>query len=214
MTLAEIAQKGKLTLNGNLSTKVNHLVQSGFLCANPFYGQKKKEIRYQLSDYFSLFHCRFVRENYGKDDHFWCHTNDNPSRYAWAGLTFELLCRDHLNQIRQKLGISGVQMEASTWRTRSAEGQENSDGAQIDMIIDRRDRIISLCEIKYSFHEYEIDRAYDMNLRNKIDAFRKETGTSKTLQLVMITTYGVKKNKYSNIVSGQVVLEDLFRPVF
>jgi len=213
MTLAEIARSGKLTLNGNLSTKVNHLVQSGFLCANPFYGQKKKEIRYQLSDYFSLFHCRFVRENYGRDDHFWCHTNDNPSRYAWAGLTFELLCRDHLNQIRQKLGISGVQMESSTWRTRSAEGQEESNGAQIDMIIDRRDRIISLCEIKYSLHEFEIDTAYDMNLRNKIEAFRKETGTSKTLQLVMITTYGVKKNKYSNIVSGQVMLEDLFRPV-
>ena len=79
---------------------------------------------------------------------------------------------------------------------------------------DRRDRVISLCEIKYSMNEFEIDKAYDKILRNKMDAFRRETGTVKTLQLVMITTYGVRKNKYSNIVSGQVVLEDLFRPVF
>ena len=81
-------------------------------------------------------------------------------------------------------------------------------------MIDRRDRVISLCEIKYSMNEFEIDKAYDKILRNKMDAFRRETGTVKTLQLVMITTYGVRKNKYSNIVSGQVVLEDLFRPVF
>ena len=211
MTLAEIARKGKLTLNGNLSAKISHLVQSGFVCASPFFGQKKKETRYQLSDYFSLFYCRFVREHYGKDEHFWRHTNDNPSRYAWAGLTFELLCRDHLDQIRQKLGISGVLTEISSWSARTTEGSESADGAQIDLIIDRRDHIISLCEIKYSLHEFEIDKACDMNFRNKIETFRRETGTSKTLQLVMITTYGVRKNKYSNLISGQVVLEDLFR---
>ena len=108
MTLAEIALKGKMTLNGNLSAKVNQLIQSGFVCANPTFGKTKKDITYQLCDYFSLFYCRFAREHYAKDERFWQHTNDNPSRYAWAGLTYELLCRDHSDQIRQKLGISGV----------------------------------------------------------------------------------------------------------
>ena len=214
MTLAEIALKGKMTLNGNLSAKVNQLIQSGFVCANPTFGKTKKDIKYQLCDYFSLFYCRFAREHYAKDERFWQHTNDNPSRYAWAGLTYELLCRDHSDQIRQKLGISGVLAEISRWSARRKEGQEEMNGAQIDMVIERRDRIISLCEIKYSVNEFEIDKAYEMSLKNKIDTFRKETGTARTLQLVMITTYGVKKNKYSNIISGQVMLEDLFRPVF
>ena len=111
----------------------------------------------------------------------------------------------------KKLGISGVLTEISSWSARTTEGSESADGAQIDLIIDRRDHIISLCEIKYSLHEFEIDKACDMNFRNKIETFRRETGTSKTLQLVMITTYGVRKNKYSNLLSGQVVLEDLFR---
>ena len=128
-------------------------------------------------------------------------------------MTYELLCGDHFDQIRQKLGISGVMTEMSYWKTGAEDGQEETTGAQIDLVIDRRDRIISLCEIKYSMNEFEIDKGYDMILRNKIEAFRRETGTTKTLQLVMITTYGVKKNKYSNIVSGQVVLEDLFRSV-
>ncbi len=213
LTLAEIAQKGKMTLNGNLSRKMNDLTRSGFVSANPQFHQKKKEIRYQLRDYFSLFYCRFVREHYGKDEWFWRHTNDNPARYAWSGLTFELLCRDHIDQIRQKLGISGVLTETSTWRTRAVEGTDETAGAQIDLIIDRRDRIVTLCEIKYSLHEFEIDKGYEMNLRNKIEAFRRATETRKTLQLVMIMTYGIKENKYSNLVSGQVVLEDLFRVV-
>lgn len=214
MTLAEIAQKGKLPLNGNLSDKMNQLVQSGFVCVHPMFGQKKKELRYQLCDYFSLFYCRFAREHYAKEERFWQHMNDNPSRYAWAGLTYELLCRDHSDQIRLKLGISGVLAEISYWKTGAEDGQEGTHGVQIDLVIDRRDRVISLCEIKYSMNEFEIDKAYDKILRNKMDAFRRETGTVKTLQLVMITTYGVRKNNYSNIVSGQVVLEDLFRPVF
>ena len=214
MTLSEIAEKGKITLNGNLSKRISHLVSAGFLRANPFYGQKKKDIRYQLADYFSLFYCRFVREHYGRDEHFWRHMNDNPSRFAWGGLTFELLCRDHIDQIRQKLGISGVLMESSSWRISSADTSEKTDGAEIDLILDRRDHMISLCEIKYSLHEYEIDKSCEMTLRNKIAAFRQETGTTKSLQLVMITTFGVRKNKYSNIVSAQVTLEDLFRPVY
>ena len=214
MTLAEIARKGNLTLNGNLSNKIQQLVDSGFVRANPFYGQKKKDVRYQVADYFSLFYFRFAKEHYGRDEHFWRHMIDNPARTAWAGLTYELICRDHLDQIRQKLSIAGMLTETASWQTRTTEEDPESDGAQIDMVIDRRDHVISLCEIKYSMHEFEIDKDYDLKLRNKIEAFRRETGTNKTLQLVMITTFGLKKNKYSNLVAGQVTLEDLFRPVF
>lgn len=211
MTMNELSLKTGFPLNGNLSAKISSLVLSGFVRANPFYNQKKKDIRYQLADYLSLFYFRFVKDHYGRDEHYWSHTYDNPSRYAWAGLTFELLCNDHIAQIKQRLGISGVLSECSTWISRGNE-TENTDGAQIDLIIDRRDRTTTLCEIKFSVHEFEIDKAYDMALRNKIAAFRNETGTTKTIQLAMITTFGVKKNKYSGIAVNQVTLEDLFSP--
>ena len=84
-------------------------------------------------------------------------------------------------------------------------------GAQIDLLIDRRDHVVSLCEIKYSISEYDIDKTYEANLRNKISTFSKVTNCKKTIQLVMITTFGVKRNKYSGLISTQVLLNDLFQ---
>ena len=70
--------------------------------------------------------------------------------------------------------------------------------------------MVSLCEMKYSLSEFDIDKAYDANLRNKISTFTKVTSCKKTIQLVMITTFGVKRNKYSGLVGTQVLLDDLF----
>ena len=206
----ELAERTGLSYNGEFTKKLNRLVESGFVQSISYYNQKSRETRYQLSDYFSMFYFRFVREHYGVDESYWTHTYDNPSQNAWAGLTFEQLCRDHLLQIKQRLGISGVLTELSTWWARGTDRDQNNAGAQIDMVLDRRDHVISLCEAKYSPNLFEIDKAYELTLRNKIESFRSATGTTKSLQLVMITTFGVKNNKYSNLIQSQVQLDDLF----
>ena len=156
-----------------------------------------------------MFYLRFIKDYHGKDEHFWSNTVDNTSRRAWAGLTFEILCKDHIKQIKYKLGISGVLSEESSWFVKPDE-ENGITGAQIDLIINRRDQVVSLCEIKFSINEFEIDKGYDSNLRNKISMFSKVTNCKKSIQLVMITTYGVKKNKYSGIIGTQVLLDDLF----
>ena len=111
-------------------------------------------------------------------------------------------------------GIAGGLTETSSWFSKikddSHKGEKQKRGAQIDLLIDRRDRVINLCEIKFSINDYMIDADYEKALRNKIDAFKRETATKKSVQLTMITTYGVKKNKYSNRVQSEVVLNDLF----
>ncbi|MBQ8160013.1 MAG: AAA family ATPase [Clostridia bacterium] len=206
----ELAERSGLPYNGELSKKLDRLVESGFVQAIAYFHQKNRETRYQLSDYFSMFYLRFVKGHYGMDESYWTLTYDNPSRNAWAGLTFEQLCRDHLMQIRQRLGISGVLTEVSTWRAKGTGNEKNESGSQIDMVLERRDHVISLCEAKYSQNVFEINKAYDQILRNKIESFRSTTGTTKSLQLVMITTFGVKNNKYSNLIQGQVTLDDLF----
>ena len=205
----EIIDISGLPTNGALSKILNDLVYSGFLKANKMYNNKKKETVYQLSDYYSLFYLRFIKNNYGKDEYFWSNTIDNPSQRAWAGYTFELLCKDHIRQIKQKLGIAGVLSSQSSWRSKSDE-QLNTDGCQIDLLIDRRDMTINICEMKFSINEFVIDKNYDQILRNKIEAFNKLTDNKKSLQLTMITTFGVKQNKYSNIIQNEVLLEDLF----
>ncbi|MGN1189553.1 MAG: hypothetical protein ACI4SL_04060, partial [Candidatus Ornithospirochaeta sp.] len=165
---------------------------------------------YQLSDYYTMFYFRFIKDYYGRDEHFWSNSVDNQSRRVWEGLTFERLCKDHIKQIKQKLGISGVLSDESSWVIKEDE-EKGISGSQIDLIIDRRDYVVSLCEMKFSINEFEIDKTYDMNLRNKIASFVKSTNSKKTVQLVLITTYGVKRNKYSGLVGTQVVLDDLFQ---
>ena len=208
----EISEQTKLPANGVLSKMLNDLADSGFIRKYSFYGRKSKDTLYQLSDYYTLFYYRFIQGGFGKDEHFWSNTLDNPSRRAWAGLTFEQLCKDHIPQIKRKLGIAGVLSEESSWFSSHKGNEARSDsGAQIDLLIDRRDQVINLCEIKYSLNAFAIDKDYDQKLRNKISVFRQDTDCRKTIQLTMITTYGVQKNKYSGIMSSEILLDDLFQ---
>ena len=205
----QISDQTRLPQNGVLSDILKNLVSSGFVRISNYYHQKKKDALYQLSDYYTAFYFHFIKDHTGMDEHFWSNTTDNPSRRSWAGLTFEQLCKDHISQIKHKLGISGVLSEESVWYVPGNE-EEGITGAQIDLIIDRRDMVTNLCEMKFSINEYLIDKNYDAVLRNKIDTFRRLTNTRKSLSLTMITTYGIKKNKYSSIVQSQVTLDDLF----
>jgi len=213
ITRTEISKNAGISLNGNLSKVLKDLELSGFVRHNPFYGKKKNESRYQLCDYYSLFYFRFLKDHSRKDQHFWRNTLDHPSHHVWAGLTFELLCMDHIAQIKQKLGISGVLTEESSWYYKGDE-ENGLPGAQIDLLLDRRDRVINICEIKYSVNPYLIDKETDLSLRNKAEVFRRSTRCNKTLQLTMITTFGLQQNRYSQMISSQVILDDLFSGSF
>lgn len=208
MTRDELIKAAHLPDNGRLVQMLEDMEYSGFVRINNQYGSKSK--RYQLSDYYSLFYFRFIKDNYGSDEHFWSDMLDNPARRAWSGLTFEQVCMDHIPQIKKALGISGVLSENGVW---SSTGEDGHDGAQIDLLIKRRDRVTNLCEIKFASGEFVIDKKYDLALRNKISAFQRQTATRDTLQLTFITTYGVKKNKYSGIVQNEVRMDDLFNLV-
>lgn len=207
LTRSEVARVSGIANNGNLSEMLRNLVNSDFVRGYSSFGKKKNETVYQLRDYYTLFYFRFLKDYFGRDEQYWTHSYGSGARNAWAGLTFEQVCKDHILQIKQKIGIAGVLSEESCWQRK---GGEDMDGAQIDMIIDRRDHVIDLCEIKFSEYEYVIDRDCEQDLRRKRETFRQATGTGKTIQIVMITTYGLKQNKYSGLVSSQVVLDDLF----
>ncbi len=207
LTRNEIIKKTGCPDNGDLSTMLSNLIHSDFVRACSGFGKKKNEVCYQLRDYFSCFYFRFIKDYHGRDEHFWTNSIGSAGVSNWAGLTFEQVCKDHISQIKKKIGIAAVLSEESSWSLRGGEDQE---GAQIDLLIDRRDHVIDLCEIKFSENEFIIDKEYDQVLRNKREVFRTATKTNKTIQIVMVTTYGVKPNKYSSLVSAQVVLDDLF----
>lgn len=103
------------------------------------------------------------------------------------------------------MGIAGVESHTSSWRSRTSE-----NGAQIDLVIDRRDQVINLCEMKFSIHPFLIDKKYDEILRNKIGCFKTETKTRKSVFLTMVTTFGLQQNDYRGLVQNSILMDDLF----
>ncbi|MDR2145035.1 MAG: AAA family ATPase, partial [Tannerella sp.] len=205
LTREEIIVGSGISNGGGLTVMLEELEQCDFVRSYGGYGKKIKSTLYQLTDFFSLFYYNFLKNNKMNDEHYWINSLENARRRAWSGYAFEQVCLAHLPQIKQKLGISGVLTHTSSWRSNN-----KKNGAQIDLVIERNDRIINLCEMKYAEEEFVIDKKTDENLRNKRAAFRRETKTTKTLHLTMVTTYGIAHNEYWNNIQSEVKMDDLF----
>ena len=206
LTRDEIIHETGLTSGGGLTQIIETLEHCGFIRAYPSFSMDDNLCLYQLTDPFSLFHLRFIKGKRPKNTRFWTSNLENPSLSAWKGYAFEQVCLSHGEQIKQALGIASISTEVSSWRSR-----ESSPGAQIDLLIDRKDGIINLCEMKYSKAEYVITKKTEADLRNKIAVFEAETNTKKAVHLTMVTTYGVAMNPHSGIVHSEVTLDELFR---
>ncbi|MDR3217735.1 MAG: AAA family ATPase [Dysgonamonadaceae bacterium] len=203
LTRDEIIKGSKLQ-GGGLSNLLEELEQCGFIRKYQSFEKKNKYPVYQLVDFYTLFYLHFIRPD-AANKYFWTNMTDNARHRAWSGYAFELVCLMHEDQIKHKLGISGVLTHTASWRSLNV-----SPGAQIDLIIDRNDRVINLCEMKYANDTFVIDRKYGEILRNKRDAFVRETKTRKAIHLTLLTTYGVKQNDYYGLVQSEVKMEDLF----
>ena len=201
----EISKSIKVPENGALTKRLENLIDSGFITKVESHSDRKTTL-YVLTDFYTIFYFDFLKENCGKDEHFWSVTTDLPKRKAWLGLTFELLCKNHINQIKRKLGIDGVSSAYYSWERRDNEYQE---GCQIDLVIDRRDNVVDLCEIKFSNKTFLINKTYDENLRNKFSRFSDEY-PRKSIQMVLITTYGLAKGMYANTINKVITLKDFF----
>lgn len=209
ITRAEIIAKAKVQNNGALTKALNNLIACDFIRKYNAFGKNQRDAVFQLTDLAILFFKRFVQKYNFKDEHHWSNTIDLPAHRAWTGLAFEQVCLTHIAQIKQALGIAGIQTEVSAWRFA---GDDSTPGCQIDLLISRRDRVINLCEMKFSKEEYAITPAYSADLRQRVATFRYVTGTTHSLHLTMITPYGVRRNANAGVVVRQVTLDDLFVP--
>lgn len=192
--------------NGHLSEYLQNLIKCDFI---RYYFVKTKKIRktnglYQLTDFFTIFHNTFLTRPIN-DEHYWSHNLQTPLMNTWLGLAFERVCMAHIPQIKRCLGIDRIGTEYYSWRSKTSE-----NGSQIDLLIERADRIINLCEVKYSTTPYSIDKSEEMKLRIRQSDFAEETGTKYAIFPTMITTYGIRKNAYSGYIQAEVTLDDLF----
>ena len=209
MPMNELSSSVGVPKGGNLSRHLEELEQCGFIRRCTSWGKKKKDAIYQLSDNFTLFHFAFIDGDSHPDEHFWTASSNNSSVLAWKGLAFERICLAHVPQIKKSLGISGVLTHTYAWHHRPDDVYPV--GAQIDLIIERADHIVNVCEIKWSDAPFVIDKEYDAKLRTKMGVFIDVTGIRNAVHLTMVTTFGVVHNMYWNNVQSEVILEELFQ---
>ncbi len=201
------------TLNLKSSSTVTDILEDlewcGFIRKYNALGKKTKDALYQLMDPFTLFYFEFVKGNQGMAN-YWQAVHGMPKYNTWCGLAFERVCFAHVEQIKMKLGISGVLTGVYSWRCRSNE-DKGYGGVQIDMLIDRNDGIIDLCEMKYSDAEYSISSQYAQEMARKRAIFQQVSKTKKAVHLVLVTTQGIAPGIHQYSVQASVVLDDLFK---
>lgn len=212
MTRQQIKEELGMGDGGALTVVLENLVRCDFLRRYAAFGKSERNALYQLTDLFSLFHLRFVADNNGQDAQFWSNMRENPSRVAWRGYAFEQVCLHHIPQIKEAIGIKAVLSNVCSWSCPTFTDKDGNpwQGTQIDLLIDRRDQVINICEMKYANDVYIIDKDYEERLRRRLSTFQHLTRTRKALHLTFITTYGLSRNTHSGNVQTEVTMGDLF----
>jgi hypothetical protein len=207
MTRAELAAATKMA-ESPLSKTLEELVECDFITHfQPFINKKKTAI-FKLTDLYSLFYLKFIQHNKGAGSKIWEQLGQQNTYKSWSGYAFENICMMHTDQIKAALGISGVFTKHSAWKFK---GNDSLPGAQVDMVIDRADQIIHLCEAKFTKENFAINLSYAQHLRMRKSIFKQATETKKGVFTTLLTTYPALKNKYYlEEVDNEITMEQLF----
>lgn len=205
MTRDAIVRKLGTVSGGALSACLNELVQCGFLrCYNSIDKAKSGGV-YQLIDPYCLFYFEFIESWTGSDPNHWSKNLVSPRTNGWRGRAFERVCFWHVPQIKQRLGISGIEANVYSWR-----GKADDSAAQIDMLIDRADGLVDICEIKYSAEPYEMTKEENEKILHRCLVFQKNGHARRAIRTILIASAGLKPGKYSGNITSVVSGDDLF----
>ncbi len=209
LTRSQIIQKAKLKAGGPYTRAMEELMQSGFVIEEQPFNKKKRGSIYKINDEYSVFYHKFIKKNKKYIKGMWQQQSASQSYKIWCGYAFEMLCKKHIDSIKQSLGIASIYTEVSSLRVSS--DNSHDERFQIDLIIDRKDATINLCEIKYHATSYKIDKAYASKLTWRQQRFREYTKTKKTIFNTLITNQGIVDNAYAmEVVDSTVELDALF----
>ncbi len=194
---------------------LQNLEETGFIMSFMPYKHKRQGIYYRLIDEYSYFYLKWIapvkrslqKKSLEKGN--WQAMQKSPEWHGWLGYAFEAVCYKHISAIRKALSISPDAI-ANSWRFVPRKGSKIR-GAQIDLLFDRNDDSITLCEIKYNDEPFVITKDYVDNLNRKIEVFKEQTRTKKQLFLTFISVNGIKNNYYAeDMINGVVTLDDFF----
>lgn len=206
-TRQEILTKTGLDDGGAVTKLLKALEVSDFIKSYIPFGKGKRDLHYKLTDPFCLFHLKFLQGQNEIDPDFWMHNVASQSVSAWRGIAFEELCFSHIGQIKKALDILGVSSKQSAFVVK---GDGETEGMQIDLLIDRKDNVLNLCEMKFVGDEFEVDNDYEKKLRHRLQWMLDHINRKQSLQMTLVTTFGLKYGYHSGAFQQVVTLDHLF----
>lgn len=215
LTRNEIIQATEISSGGRLAKWLDELEQAGFITSIHAYGKPDNNVFYRIIDEYVWFYMKWIKKAPRGDEaeSYWERVSHTPSYAAWSRFAFEAVCMKHRAQIKKALDIQGVTLQTNAWTYAAKKGNAQDKGAQVDILFDRSDNAITLGEIKYCATEYTLDKAYAVELKNKIVLFGEKTKTKKQIFLALISPFGMKPSIWSNGLIDQIVTtDDLFSP--
>jgi uncharacterized protein len=206
LTRQEIVDDTSISTGGSLSFILQELEDSHFIQSYIPFGKKQRETLYRLTDEYSLFYLHFIASNKNETD-YWLKKFNTQEVKIWSGFAFESLCIKHIQGIKQALGIAGIYSQQASFIKRK---DEVSAGCQIDLLIDRADNAINICDMKYYGGLYTLTEAELKNLQQKKNIFQEATKTKKQLFITLITTQGLYSNAFAQLIDKQLDMNALF----
>ena len=209
LTRDEIISKAKIDNNGHVSRMLDDLIECGFIRKYCHTGKRLKDALYQLVDCYTLFHYQFARMAYGIDEEYWVKSMQTPAYSTWCGLAFERVCLLHTRQIKAAIGISGIRADLYSWFVRKT---DEHAGVQIDLVIDRADNMVNICEMKYAPKGFILTSSELNKINTRLRIFELYAQRNKAVQPILITSNGTIANNNSLEIPLQVVGDQLFLP--
>ncbi len=208
LTRSEIVAASGQRSGGTLTRHLEELELSGFVATSYPFAKRSKDVLYRLIDEYSAFYLKYLDGTRQHESGTFLQIASSPSFVSWAGFAFEGVCLRHVRQMTQALGISGIYVATCSYLARA---NDTADGVQVDLLLDRADKAISLIEVKFAAEPYVVTKSYATELREKVSRFRVHTGTRKQLFLVLVAPYGLRQNQHSiGRVDAVVTMEELF----
>ncbi|NRB52737.1 MAG: ATP-binding protein [Saprospiraceae bacterium] len=208
LSRTQLVAKSKLKDGGGISTILKELEQSGFITTYVPLNKKKKDALFRLTDNYSLFYLKYIKNLPANESGNWQQLSQTQSWKSWSGYAYENICLQHVDKIKTALGIAGVHTRHFSFFSKPTDEKE---GVQIDLLIDRADNAISICEVKFYNDEFSLTKEVAGQLRRKRSIFRQLSKTKKQLFLVVVTTFGLRHNKHSlGLIDNSLGMDDLF----
>ena len=206
-TQEEISNKTGITQGGSLTKMLRALIASDFVLNYVPFEHSKREVHYKLIDPFCIFYLRYVTNNVAYNSNFWQQNQSSQSIVSWRGFAFEEVCLAHICQIKSALNILGVSSTQSSW---SVKGNDANDGAQIDLLIHRKDNVVNMCEMKFYNKEFTVNKDYERTLVQRQELLYERLNKRTVIHPTLITTFGLTYNEYSGSFLHVLTLDDLF----